>query len=66
MSRVLVRSLPIDGQVAPPPPPNPNTIPYLFQASLSRGQKGEESLFERGEGYTETSRRLVYQFSKND
>ena len=48
------------------PHSNPNTSPYLFQASFRRGQNGEESLFERGEGYTEISRRLVYQFSKND
>ena len=42
-----------------PPPPHPQ-IPYLFQASLGRGQNREESLFERGEGYTETSRRLYH------
>ena len=48
------------------PRSNPNTSPYSFQASLRRGKNGEESLFERGEGYTEISRRLVYQFSKND
>ena len=48
----------------PPPPPRPQDS-LLISSKFEGGQNGEESLFERGEGYTETSRRL-YQFSKNE
>ena len=42
----------------------PCKTPYLFEASLRRGENGEEGLFEGG-GDTETSRRR-YQFSKKN